>query len=434
MSDDLSSRTVLIYDGGLFSDLALRLSRSFGRTLFQCSIDQPFPKVNEAAVGDLPPVEVITDFWSIKKDIDLFVFPDCAHAGLQNELISQGFPVWGSRNGANLELQRIRFKEVLNGIGLTVGPYEVCNGLKELSDFLRDKKDRYIKLSKFRGSTETRHWIDQRQSSAILDEFAITFGPVAESVKFLVEEAIPTEIEWGLDTYFAGGKYPTMVAHGPEIKDKCYTGSMVKWSDLPDQVREVAEAMQPVLAESGYTNMVSMEIRIDEEGNAFFTDPTCRFPSPAGEAQMELYTNLPEIIWAGAHGECIEPEYDNTFAVECIMDHTGQEEKWRTLVVPDSVRQWVKLYGACQVDGDLYGIPPFPHSTDSIGAIIGLGNTMEEAIEALKAHAAELKDQPVTIPIETLVEALKEIEVANEQGVEFASTEMPEPETVVSES
>lgn len=430
---DIGDKTVLVYDGGLFSELALRLSRSFKRTLFQCSISCPHAKVHESAVGDFAPVEVITDFWPVKNDIDLFVFPDCAHAGLQNELIAQGFPVWGSRNGANLELQRIRFKEILKDIGLKVGPYEVCNGLNALREFLRDKKDRYIKISKFRGNTETRHWIDQRQSVAILDEFAITFGPVAESIRFVVEEAIPTEIEWGLDTYFAGGKYPTMVAHGPEIKDKCYTGAMVKWSDLPDQVREVAEAMQPVLAESGYTNMVSMEIRIDEEGNAFFTDPTCRFPSPAGEAQMELYSNLPEIIWAGAHGDCIEPEYEHEFAVECIFDHTGPDTAWRTLVVPDEIRRFVKLYNACEVEGDLYAVPPFPHLGDSIGAIIGLGDTMEEAIDTLKWNASKLKDQPVTIPIDTLVDALKEIEEADKQGVEFASTEMPEPETVVSD-
>jgi len=433
---DVSDTTFCVIDGGQFVELAVRLARSVKRVLFQCSIDQPYKKVNEASVGDLPGVEVIdpevNDFWTLKKQIDCFVFPDCAHAGVQNELVAQGFQVWGSRNGVNLELQRIKFKKVLLDLGLHVGPYRVCNGLTELRAWLRDKKDQYIKISRFRGNTETRHWIDQRESGHILDEFAVTFGPVAEDVRFLVEEAIPTKIEWGLDTYFSGGKFPSFVAHGPEIKDKCYAGSIVAWRELPDPVKEVAEAMIPVLADANYANFISMEIRIAEDGTPYFTDPTCRFATPAGEPQLELYKNLPEIILAGAHGECIDPICSHNFAVQAVMDHSGPEEDWRRIVIPEGVRQWVKLYSACQIEGDLYAIPSFPHSCDSIGSVLGLGDTMEEAIEHLKANAKALKDQPVHIHVETLVEALKEIEEAEAKGVEFSEQPMPEPESVVS--
>jgi hypothetical protein len=175
-----------------------------------------------------------------------------------------------------------------------------------------------------------------------------------------------------------------------------------------------------------------MEIRIAEDGTPYFTDPTCRSATPAGEPQLELYKNLPEIIWAGAHGKCIEPEIEHNFAVQAIMDHTGPEEEWRRIVIPDDVRRWVKLYSACQIEGDLYAIPPFPHSCDSIGSVLGLGGTMEDAIEHLKSNAKALKDQPVHIHVETLVEALKEIQEAEKQDVEFSSQPVPEPETVVS--
>lgn len=431
---DLSSKTVLVFDGGYFPELALRLSRGFGRVLYQCSVSNTKPKINEAVIGDLSPVERIEDFWPIKNEINLFVFPDCAHAGLQAELISQGFLVWGSRGGMDLELKRIAFKDVLKKQGLAVGPYKVCMGLEVLRHYLEARSDLYVKLSKFRGNTETRHWIDYRNSSHILDEFAITFGPTANDIPFLVEDAIETEIEWGLDTYFAGGQFPSIVAHGPEIKDKCYAGSVVKWDDLPSQVREVAEAMKPVLAESGYANFVSMEIRIGKDGTPYFTDPTCRMPMPAGMPQLELYDNLPEIIWAGAQGECIDPVCSKQFAAECIIDHTESQTEWRRIVIPKEVRRWVKLSEAFEVDGDLYAIPPFHNSEPCIGSIMGLGDTMEEAIEALKEHVSAMKDQPIIVPVEKLVCALKEIHEAEEQGMEFSSTPIPEPETVVSES
>lgn len=430
---EITDKTVCVVDHGLYLELALRLARKFKRVLYHTPWEKSAPIINDCCLGDGledDGVERIDDFWTIKNEINCFVFPDIMHGGLQRELITQGFPVWGSGHACELEMKRAAFKHKLMELGLEVGPYRVCRGLDELREYLKDKEDCFVKLSKYRGCMETWHWVNQAVSRWYLDVLAVKFGPLQNCLPFLVEDAIESKVEWGYDGYFAGGKFPNLSAQGPEIKDKCYIASMVEAKDLPEQVKEVNAAMAPILDAYGYANFWSTELRITKDDRVYFIDPCCRVPSPAGEAQMELYGNLPEIIWHGAQGHCIDPEPTARFCVEALIDHTGDYKDWRTIAVPDKIGQWVKLYNFCKSDG-LYHFPPFPHSGDTIGAILGIGDTMEEAIGHLQENIKELKDQPVSVHADSLMDALKEIEQAQAQGVEFSRDEMPPPETVL---
>lgn len=430
---DTSELTACVIDGGLFVELALRLARKYKRVLYQCTIDQPFPKINEAVIGDGMEIERIQDFWPIKSEVDLFVFPDCANAGLQNELVAQGYPVWGSRDGVDLELKRLWFKKQLKSLGLEVGTYKVCRGLTELRQYLWDKEDKWVKISKFRGTRETWHWANRQTSEGELDNLGVLIGDMKESMVFIVEDCIETEVEWGYDGYFCGGRFPTVSCHGPEVKDKSYIGSIVQWSDLPEQVREILEMIAPLLSQLNYTNAFSAEIRIAKDGKAYFTDPTCRYPWPAGAPQMELYKNLPEIIWHGANGHCLDPEYDETVAAEVMINHDADEEKVRTLVVPDDVRQWTKLMWMCKTGPERYSFPPFPHSCDAVGSLIGIGDTIEEAVDAVKEHVESFSDQPVTINTDVLAAGIKILQSAEESDIDLTEKPLPNPEVAITD-
>lgn len=424
--------TVCVFDGGHFVDLATALAAGFNRVLYQCSIDLPYPKVHEAVIGEgIPEIERIDDFWEHMSEIDLFVFPDCAHAGLQNELVRQGKLVWGSRDGVFLELNRREFKKELTDLGLPVGQFTVIQGLDNLRSYLRGKKDKWIKISKFRGCCETWHWIDWETSKEELDHLAITFGSVADEVAFIVEDSIPTKVEWGYDGYFSGGRFPNRSAHGPEVKDKCYLSSIVDFEKLPKPVRETMETVAPLLAKNDYTNFISAELRITEDGTAYFTDPTCRCPWPASACQFELYKNLPEIIWGGAQGDCVDPVTEENFAVEIVIDHKGDDQQWRRLVVPDPIKRWVKLAGYVQVGKEAYAFPPLPHSFAAVGSIIGLGKTIDSAIAHLKDNISVLGDQPVEIRFESLIDGLKELHEAKDQGIKFTGQKIPEPASII---
>ena len=148
MSDNLSSKTFAVLDHfGLFVSLAQRLAQSGARVLYQTPVDR-YDRLNEGVIGDgMDGIEWCEEFWDHKADIDCYVFPDIRHSGLQNELRSQGLPVWGSQRGMKLEQAREFFLNKLSELGLDVPPYRVIVGVSNLAAYLKDKQDIWIKVS-----------------------------------------------------------------------------------------------------------------------------------------------------------------------------------------------------------------------------------------------------------------------------------------------
>lgn len=433
MKTETSGLTATVVDGGMFVELAVRLARDFKRVFYCCDIQPAYPRLNEACVGDgINGVETIDSPWEKKSETDLFVFPDCSHPELQRELKSQGFPVWGSGSGCQLEWDRIGLKSKLKSVKLPVRPYTVCHGLAKLREFLADKTDQYVKLSKWRGNGETWHWISPETCAGKLDAIAVEFGSLQDEVEFLVEAGFDAE-EVGYDGYFVGGKWPVRSFHGIEKKDKSYFGALVEYDDLPEPLREVNDAITPLLAKAGYANFFSSEVRITEDSLPYFTDPTCRLASPAGEVMLEAFDNLAEIVWAGAHGVCVDPDANAKFAAQALIEHNGEDKAWRSLEVPDAIRQWVKLYNVAQVGEETYALPPLPHSSTTVGSVLGLGDTPEEAVEALQAHAEALGDQPVTVEVMSLAEALLDVKEADGETMELGGADVPDPASMMEE-
>ena len=166
---------------------------------------------------------VTDDFWLHKKEINTFCFPDVRHCGEQIELRSQGLAVWGAGHGMDLELSREFFLRKLEELGLDVPPYDVIVGITNLRLFLKDKKDIYIKVSKWRGSWETCCFRSWEESEYMLDVWAVRFGGVKESVRFICFPKIETDLEIGADTYCVDGQWPSQMLHGIERKDRGVT-------------------------------------------------------------------------------------------------------------------------------------------------------------------------------------------------------------------
>lgn len=430
MSDLVSDKVVLVYDHGLFAELALRLSREFRKVYFTCPWERSFPVVNEAVIGNgFEKIHWVDEIWDVLDEVDLFVFPDVMHSALQLHLESLGKRVWGSRRADQLETRRAYLKKVQKELGMHHPEYESVMGIDKLREKLRGVEDKYIKISKFRGMMETFHHVNYALSDPLLDQLAVKFGPIKNDFPFLVEDPVHTDIEVGYDGYCIDGEFPKFAIQGYEIKDRCLIASVQNYADMPREITVVNEALSPKLREFRYRNFWSTEIRV-KDGNSYLIDPCCRCPSPCTEIQMELWQNLGEILWEGAAGIVINQQPAAQFAVEAIIDHHGDETGWRTLKVPEEVRQWVKIYSVCQVDDTLV-IPPFPHSCDAVGAVVGIGDTIEEAIDHLKAHVEALKDQPVSVKTDALVEALEEVHKAEKKGLEFSDQPVPEPESVL---
>jgi hypothetical protein len=304
-------------------------------------------------------------------------------------------------------------------------------GLAELRKYLSNKEDKYIKISKYRGSLETCHWRCMNQDSGMLDLWAVRFGGVKDKIPFLVFDAIKTELELGGDTYCIGGKWPSHIMDGYELKDKGYFGAFKAIDDIPEETRAVMDAFGPVLGKLGHRGAWSMEIRRVDEDHFFFIDATPRFPLPASGSEMEIYSNLPVIIAGGADGELVNPDPSALFAVECVLTQKGEKESWGCVEVPGELAQWMKLGGSCLVDGVMW-FPPTKDGGHEIGWLVAIGDTPKAAVETMLEHSKALPDG-VSAETKDLADLLKEIHKAEAEGVEFSREIVPEPETVIKE-
>lgn len=427
--------TALFADHGLFFPLAQELGKQYKRVLYWKPVSTAFPTLNQACLGDgFEEVEVVEEPWSFidQGEIDLAVFPDILDSGLQLHLEQIGIPVWGSRKGDSIELIREKFLRILKETGLKVPQFERVVGITALRDLLRDKEDVYIKISKFRGSLETTHFRSWAEDEGFLDVLAVRFGLARELVPFLVFDSIETDIEDGCDTFGVDGQWPRLVLRGIEAKDRSYIGAVTPREQLPEHITQVMEAFGPVLAPYRYRNFFSMEIRVkDDVGN--FIDPCCRGPVPATDSQSLVWKNMGDVIWAGAHGELVEPEPKALFSAECMLTIKGDKTSWSVIEIPESLRPWMKVGGCCQIDGKI-GFPPDAHDdSNEIGWLCAVGNTPKEVVEALKEHAAELPDG-VSADIAAIVDLVQEAEKMAENDIPLTKKPLPDAGQVMEES
>jgi hypothetical protein len=84
--------------------------------------------------------------------------------------------------------------------------------------------------------------------------------------------------------------------------------------------------------------------------------------------------------------------------------------------------------------GDVYNLVPQPEPCDTdIGWVLGIGDTIEEAINHAKENAASLEGQPVTVHTEFLADSLKAAHEEEEEGIQFSPNgeTIPEPAIVI---
>lgn len=419
----------LVHDHGLFAvPFAQRLAREMKKVYVFTPWETGFSTINSAVLGDgFGDIERVDDFWKIKNELDLVCFPDIQHSGLQLELESQGIPVWGSRTGDAQELDRELFLRTLADVGLEVPAHKVVIGLPVLRKYLQDKEDVYIKISKYRGSLETTRFRSMELDYGLLDLWAVRFGPAGNHLPFLVFEKIETELEIGGDTYCIGGQWPETMLHGIEWKDESYFSSVTKRGDMPQQLQDVMDGFGPVLAKHRYRNQFSMECRVKDDVG-YFIDPTCRGGLPSTGSQLEVWKNFPEIVWAGANGELVEPEPSAKFTAECILTIKGDKTQWGVADIPKKLKRWVKPSNCCEIDGKIC-FPPDDTEAHAVGWLVAMGDTPLETIETMNAQADMLPDG-MNANTECLAYVLKEIETEHEQGIEFTDKEIPEPGVV----
>lgn len=425
---DLSDKTACVIDRGLFPHIALCLAEQFGQVFYAGPAERVMPLLADAIVGDgFEKIVRVPDLWSVKDASNIFVFTDIGHAGEMAELKRQGEAVWGHHGADELEVNKGDFLITLRELGMAVPPNTRVRGITDLKDFLWDKEDYYVKLSRYRGDWETFHWRNRELDRAALDCAAYRLGPMKEMLLFYVFDKIDAEVEDGIDTWRVGGQWPKRILHAMERKDKSLLGAIQDFADVSEEVRGVNDKFGPVLDRYGYQGPFSTEVRIAQD-DIFFIDPTCRFGSPPSQLQTALIKNLPEVIYHGAHGEMVEPETDDEIGAQVLITSDREKEEWLTFQMPDELRPFVKAAFSCEVNGT-FQIAPNPIENWA-GWLVATGATIEETIATLKERKAMLPDG-FDCDLTSLCDLLRELESAKDEGITITDQPVPKPATVL---
>lgn len=406
---NLKTKTVMVIDNGIFVEMAKRLSRDFGRVLYFAPWASGYPSSKGLLIGDGEPGIIrIKDMWDHIDEVDLFAFVDVYEGGLQEYLVRQGKRVWGCRKGAELELDRIKAKDVLGKAGIDIGPYKVMTGLDALRRHLKKNDNQFVKINATRGDMETFHSPSYDEIEPRLDELEHSLGAKKKIMEFIVEQGIDDAVEAGYDGYCIDGKYPKGSIVGIEVKDKAYVGRTMRYSEMPQQVRGVNDKMAPALKGYGYRGFISTEVRCTKDGKAYLIDMTDRCGSPPSELYQNMIGNLGEVMWYGAEGILVEPEYQAKWGAEVLMLSEWADKNWQHVRFPAEIRDNVKLRNFTVIDGEYYVVPQLTGMPE-IGSIVAMGDTAEEAISECKRIAKQVQGYYLEMPVEAMDDALKDL-------------------------
>lgn len=410
--------TALVIDTGIFVDLAVRLARDC-KKVYYCAVDcEPFPTMSRAFIGHgLENIEVVlSPFGPWLDDADMVCFFDVGMGPLQVWLEAQGKLVFGSRMGEELEMERDATKMLMKRLGLPVNSWEKIKGIDALREYLKANTRQWVKVIRYRGVTEAFFSEQYSDVEHRLNKLAYDLGPLAGLVEFTVEDELPDRVEVGMDLWTVDGQYPKKCIGGCEIKDSCYCAKFQNYADFPQECRDFQEKISPTLRRYGYRGFLSTEIRIGKDRKPYMIDACCRAGSPPSELYCEMYANFSDIVWAAANGEMIDAIPAAKFGAEVIIKSSWEERDSQPIRFPAKYRNNIKLKNACRVDGKYYIIPQ-TYSMAEIGAVVGMGDTMDAAIEQVKEIAATVKGDCIKVCTAAFDEADDELAEARELGV-----------------
>ncbi len=413
---DLTNKHALVYDLGLFTENALRLLRDFASVKYFVPWAEAFSEPFKQKIGDLDDMERVPTFWDEVDQADLIFIPDTMCSDITEYLKAHDYPAAGAGAAERIELDRWYGRQMQGKNDLPVQETHRVKGCTALEEFCKSHKDFYIKVdNSFRGISESFKHLDFKSSEGRIDYISYKVGPYKEDVVFICEELLPG-IEPGLDGITFEGEllYPTMA--GYERKGSGYIGRVYREQDFPEALRVIHEGFAPEFEKYKTRFFYSAEIKIDRDRVPYLLDPTIRLAAPGVAAiQCELIENYSEVVYGLAVGEKVLPKMAHKYAAAVSMESSEACKTFVNITFPKELRQWVKLRMAVKHKGDYYSVPPF----DSLGAVIGFGDSIKEAVDLVKERVKQVDALSLNTDLGGLDELQKDIQEGKRYGINF---------------
>lgn len=415
---DLSSKTICVVDRGTFTSWASKMTEYFGRVYLYTEWKEPFPKSNLYSIGmGLKGVTRVHDFFDIVDKTDCFFFPDVYDGDLQLHLQSLGKPVFGSFKGEELELERWKTKKLFKKLGLPVQPVTRVFGMDDLRTYLQYNKEKYIKVNLLRGDCETYHHINYFLSEPWLDDLERRLGLFKYDKEFILEDPVDPAIEIGYDGYSIRGEWPDKAIIGFEAKDAAFAGVVRDYKDFPECLTHSNQVLAPILANYGYQNCYSSEVRVTPAGTDYLLDPCCRSGSPPSELYQELISNWGDIIFWGSQGVLVNPETVEKWGVQAALRSEWAIEHDLSIEFPKEISKWVKLASHRCVEGKYQVVGR--EKISEIGSVIAIDDTLLGAIKKLREYSDKISAFRLEVRYDSLADAVEEMHKAQDQGIDI---------------
>ena len=384
---------ILVLDNGLYPDVARRLAKSGASVGYFSTWGNSFPRSQEQAPAiGIPHVERVNDpIQALAAHPGLVVVADLYLDDYEFLARQLEIPTVGANTGTQLETDRWRLKEVLSNAGLEVIQSVEIEGLENVRAYLQEHPDTYVKVSTFRGDMETRKAADWLVE---YHDLAARLGPFGSRMRFIVEDAIPDAIEVGLDGYYCGSTWLEPFVVGVETKDATYWGAVVDSIErLPREVRKIVNVIGGIFKQCGYRGFFSNEMRILPDGRTFFTDATCRVPSPPGGVMMGACRNFAEVIRGLGKGVAVAPDYAGRWLTEIVLKSDWVADRFLEVKVPSL--ELYTFHNYCVLDDRVWVIPHDSQMSE-FGSALGWGDDLESAIRAATDAAEEVNANRLT--------------------------------------
>lgn len=426
MIQSYSTKSFHIQDQGLFTGLARVLAPLCGRVTYSSPWISSFPGSEQTEIAEgSTEFERVDNIEDVKDETDLFIFPDIYYGATQIDLVDSGKRVWGSRDADELEIYRDDAKKHFEELGIPQGEYEVINGIDKLCQRLSKTYEKlWIKINKTRKDTESFS-VEGLESEGItalelyqsrLDDLKARLGPKANITKFIVEKDLKDTLDLAIDTHGVNGLWPSVATLGTEEKGEAYACVVKPWKALPPNLVNMYEALSPTLKEYGCCNLISLESRAKNK-SFLLGDPCMRFGSPPAELQMKMITNLLDILWYGAEGKMIDPEYEATHGIQLNVHSDWANEHPLMIAYPEKIRDNLAFRYDSMFDGRTWILPQ--KAGPRVAAVVTWGKSLDDCMEEAKEISGQLKGIQIEAFTRSFPILKEKIEQFKSWGIQF---------------
>lgn len=414
---------VIDNQGGSYLPIAKHLTKYFD-VYYHSVVQNPYPQQSVCNVGlGYPDIKIVRNFWSNVDNFDLIVFTDIYFKDWGTHLRKMGKLVWGGCQSEDLETDRKLFKEELLSVKLDVAGTKYIVGIDNLIKELTNQKDKWLKVSYYRGNFETFHHININQSMVFFNDLKVSLGPLGNILEFVVEDALESIAEVGYDGYSVNGLFPDEQIWGVETKDCSYVGTHVDRSKMPEPVQNVNGKFASILQKYNHIGFFSSEIRVGNDGKDYFTDPCMRAGSPPSNTYMNMINNWDEILIGGAKGEMIQPTYAGKYGCELIIKSSYQFDNYMPVQFDKKYYDNINLKASIIVDGKNYVIPfdqaGLGHMVE-FGSVVCIGNEVDSILNQTLEIANSIEAFGLMFDADALSRSKKSIEdITNALKIKF---------------